>query len=244
MVRRSEPRPLRRGARGIDAGRSRTARAVRGTPGAPGLDRVAGEPGGAGLYSTGEHRRATRCGWAGRVGAVDALAGRALLLHAQRRAGPSSEIRDALAQAKLRAPSDGPGRGHAGARSTATLTLYEAQGRVPDGWCSRVEAEGAEGLWRKAFGELQGAKLETEGLLEPGSGSDVTAATYLPTTMGVGDLGDGSGTSATSSRCFSRRAPWAGVIVLRRTRVQGEGASSVRWPRALRTPGVRRACAR
>ena len=50
-------------------------------------------------------------------------------------------------------------------RALGGLTLYEARGEYQL-VVRRLEAEGAEGLWRQAFERLR-AKLEAEGLLAP-----------------------------------------------------------------------------
>jgi len=50
-------------------------------------------------------------------------------------------------------------------RAHGSLTLYEARGDYQM-VVERVEAEGAEGLWRLAFEKLR-RKLEEEGLLDP-----------------------------------------------------------------------------
>jgi exodeoxyribonuclease VII large subunit len=119
-------------------------------------------------------------------------------------------------------------------RVFGTLTLYEARGEYQMG-VQRLEAEGAEGLWRLAFEKLR-AKLEKEGLLEQ---ARKRALPRFPATVGVV-------TSATGAALrdiltvLRRRAPWVRVIV-RGTRVQGEGASRD-IARALRTLGESDMC--
>jgi exodeoxyribonuclease VII large subunit len=119
-------------------------------------------------------------------------------------------------------------------RVFGALTLYEARGEYQMG-VQRIEAEGAEGLWRLAFEKLR-AKLEKEGLLEQ---ARKRALPRFPDTVGVV-------TSATGAALrdiltvLRRRAPWVRVIV-RGTRVQGEGASR-EIARALRTLGESGLC--
>jgi exodeoxyribonuclease VII large subunit len=84
----------------------------------------------------------------------------------------------------------------------------------------RIEAEGAEGLWRKAFEELR-SRLAAEGLL------DADRKRPLPRHAGC----IGVVTSATGAALhdivsvLARRAPWVRVV-LASARVQGEGAST------------------
>jgi len=98
------------------------------------------------------------------------------------------------------------------------LTLYEAKGEYQL-VARRVEAEGAEGLWRLAFERLR-AKLDAEGLLAPEKKRRLPKA---PACVGVVTSRDGAAIRDILS-VVARRAPWTRVV-LRNTRVQGEGAS-------------------
>jgi exodeoxyribonuclease VII large subunit len=98
------------------------------------------------------------------------------------------------------------------------LTLYEAKGEYQL-VARRVEAEGAEGLWRLAFEKLR-AKLEAEGLLAPERKRRLPRA---PACVGVVTSKDGAALRDILS-VVARRAPWTRVV-LRSTRVQGEGAA-------------------
>jgi exodeoxyribonuclease VII large subunit len=103
-------------------------------------------------------------------------------------------------------------------RAFGELTLYEARGDIQL-VARRVEAEGAEGLWRLAFEKLR-AKLEGEGLLAP------ERKRPLPRFPGCVGLVTSLGGAALHDilTVLARRAPWTRVVV-RGTRVQGEGAS-------------------
>jgi exodeoxyribonuclease VII large subunit len=107
-----------------------------------------------------------------------------------------------------------------GLRVFGRLALYEARGDFQL-VASQVEAEGEEGLWKLAFERLK-KKLLQEGLLDRARKRPIPR---YPTTIGVV-------TSATGAavrdilRVVGRRAPWVRVIV-RGTRVQGEGASEL-----------------
>lgn len=98
------------------------------------------------------------------------------------------------------------------------LTLYEARGEFQL-VARTVEAEGAEGLWRKAFEELK-ARLEREGLLDPGLKRPVPR---FPSVIGVVTSPTGAALRDITS-VLQRRAPWARVVVAG-SRVQGEGAA-------------------
>jgi exodeoxyribonuclease VII large subunit len=98
------------------------------------------------------------------------------------------------------------------------LTLYEAKGEYQL-VARRIEAEGAEGLWRLAFEKLR-AKLEAEGLLAAERKRRLPRA---PACVGVVTSRDGAALRDILS-VVARRAPWT-RIVLRNTRVQGEGAA-------------------
>ncbi len=104
------------------------------------------------------------------------------------------------------------------ARAFGALTLYEARGDYQLS-VRKLEAEGAEGLWRLAFEKLR-KKLDQEGLLAPQRKRPLPP---YPSCVGVV-------TSATGAAIrdiltvLRRRAPWVRVVV-RGVRVQGEGAA-------------------
>ena len=103
-------------------------------------------------------------------------------------------------------------------RVFGALTLYEARGDYQL-VVKRVEAEGAEGLWRIAFEKLR-RKLEEEGLLDPARKRRLPR---FPGTVGVVTSTTGAALRDILT-VLARRAPWVRVLV-RGTRVQGEGAS-------------------
>lgn len=98
------------------------------------------------------------------------------------------------------------------------LTLYEARGEYQL-VARKLEAEGAEGLWRIAFEKLR-AKLEAEGLLDPQRKRPLPVH---PGCVGVVTSLEGAALRDILS-VLARRAPWTRVVV-RGTRVQGEGAA-------------------
>jgi exodeoxyribonuclease VII large subunit len=102
-------------------------------------------------------------------------------------------------------------------RAFGGLTLYEARGEYQL-VVRRLEAEGAEGLWRQAFEQLR-SKLEAEGLL---SSERRRALPRFPGTVGVVTSLAGAAL-ADILTVLRRRAPWTRVIV-RGARVQGEGS--------------------
>jgi exodeoxyribonuclease VII large subunit len=102
-------------------------------------------------------------------------------------------------------------------RAFGALTLYEARGEYQL-VVRRLEAEGAEGLWRQAFERLR-SKLEAEGLLAP---ERKRALPRFPGTVGVVTSLAGAAL-ADILTVVRRRAPWTRVIV-RGARVQGEGS--------------------
>ena len=102
-------------------------------------------------------------------------------------------------------------------RAFGGLTLYEARGEYQL-VVRRLEAEGAEGLWRQAFERLR-SKLEAEGLLAPERKRDLPR---FPGTVGVVTSLAGAAL-ADILTVVRRRAPWTRVIV-RGARVQGEGS--------------------
>ena len=103
-------------------------------------------------------------------------------------------------------------------RCYGDLTLYEARGDYQM-VVRRVEAEGAEGLWRKAFEELKAA-LDRDGLL---AAERKRPLPPYPETIGVVTSPTGAALRDILS-VLGRRAPWARVLVSG-ARVQGEGAS-------------------
>ena len=102
-------------------------------------------------------------------------------------------------------------------RAFGGLTLYEARGEYQL-VVRRLEAEGAEGLWRQAFERLR-SKLEAEGLFAP---ERKRTLPHLPGTVGVVTSLAGAAL-ADILTVVRRRAPWTRVIV-RGARVQGEGS--------------------
>ncbi len=103
-------------------------------------------------------------------------------------------------------------------RAFGALTLYEARGEYQLS-VRRLEAEGAEGLWRLAFEKLR-RKLEDEGLLDPARKR--TPPRY-PACVGVVTSVTGAAIHDVLT-VLRRRSPWVRVVV-RGVRVQGEGAS-------------------
>jgi exodeoxyribonuclease VII large subunit len=114
-------------------------------------------------------------------------------------------------------------------RAFGGLTLYEARGDYQL-VVRRLEAEGAEGLWRIAFEKLRG-KLEGEGLL---SAERKRSLPRFPTRIGVVTSPTGAA-FRDIVHVIARRAPWT-RLVLRGTRVQGEGAA-LEIADAIRTLG-------
>lgn len=98
------------------------------------------------------------------------------------------------------------------------LTLYEARGEYQL-VARKLEAEGADGLWRKAFEELR-ARLEAEGLL---ASERKRPLPRYPRCVGVVTSPTGAAFRDILS-VLGRRAPWARVVLVG-SRVQGEGAS-------------------
>lgn len=110
-------------------------------------------------------------------------------------------------------------------RVLGDLTLYEARGEYQM-VVRRLEADGAEGLWRLAFEKLR-SRLEGEGLLSPALKRPLPR---YPRCVGVVTSPTGAAFRDITS-VLARRAPWSRVV-LSGTRVQGEGAS-VEIARAL-----------
>ncbi|MFQ5535894.1 MAG: exodeoxyribonuclease VII large subunit [Gemmatimonadota bacterium] len=103
-------------------------------------------------------------------------------------------------------------------RVHGALTLYEARGEFQMS-ADRLEAEGAEGLWRLAFEKLR-AKLEAEGLLEAERKRPIPR---FPATVGVVTSPTGAALRDIL-HVLERRAPWVRVV-LAGSRVQGEGSA-------------------
>ena len=103
-------------------------------------------------------------------------------------------------------------------RVFGSLTLYEARGEYQMA-VRRVEAEGAEGLWRLAFEKLR-RKLDEEGLLDPARKRPLPR---FPGAVGVVTSPTGAALHDILT-VLRRRAPWVRVL-LRSARVQGEEAA-------------------
>jgi exodeoxyribonuclease VII large subunit len=103
-------------------------------------------------------------------------------------------------------------------RVFGSLTLYEARGEYQMA-VRRLEADGAEGLWRLAFEKLR-RKLEEEGLLDPARKRRLPR---FPGTVGVVTSPTGAALHDVLT-VLRRRAPWVRVL-LRGARVQGDGAA-------------------
>jgi exodeoxyribonuclease VII large subunit len=103
-------------------------------------------------------------------------------------------------------------------RAFGQLTLYEARGDYQLS-VRKVEAEEGEGLWKLAFERLR-QKLDEEGLLLP---ERKRALPRFPRTLGVVTSLTGAALHDILT-VLRRRAPWLRVVV-RGTRVQGEGAA-------------------
>ena len=104
-------------------------------------------------------------------------------------------------------------------RVHGSLTLYEARGRYQL-VVRRLEAEGGEGLWRIAFEKLK-KKLQEEGFLAPERKRPLPR---FPQRIGIVTSTTGAALRDVLT-VLRRRAPWTRVLV-RGTRVQGEGASA------------------
>jgi exodeoxyribonuclease VII large subunit len=103
-------------------------------------------------------------------------------------------------------------------RAFGDLTLYEARGEYQL-VVRRLEAEGAEGLWRIAFEKLR-SKLEAEGLL---AADRKRPLPKYPACVGVVTSPSGAAIRDIIS-VLARRAPWT-RLVLCGAKVQGEGAA-------------------
>ncbi len=103
-------------------------------------------------------------------------------------------------------------------RAFGSLGLYEVRGEYQLA-VRKLEADGAEGLWRLAFERLR-RKLDAEGLLAPERKRPVPR---FPRCVGVVTSTTGAALRDVLT-VVRRRAPWTRVVV-RGTRVQGEGAA-------------------
>lgn len=115
-------------------------------------------------------------------------------------------------------------------RALGGLTLYEARGEYQL-VVRRLTTDGADGLWRLAMERLR-AKLEAEGLLDPARKRPVPR---LPSEVGIVTSLEGAALRD-MIQGLRKRAPWV-QVVLRATRVQGEGAAR-EIARAVRTLGA------
>jgi exodeoxyribonuclease VII large subunit len=114
-------------------------------------------------------------------------------------------------------------------RAFGRLTLYEVRGDFQLS-VRQIEGEGEEGLWRLAFERLKG-KLEAEGLMDPARRRPIPR---FPRTIGVVTSPTGAAFHDIVT-VVRRRAPWTRIL-LRGTRVQGEGAGE-EVARAIRVLG-------
>ncbi len=115
-------------------------------------------------------------------------------------------------------------------RALGRITLYEARGELQV-QVEALEAEGEDGLWKLAFEKLR-KRLEEEGLLDPARKRRLPP---FPGTVGVVTSPTGAAFQDMLS-VIGRRAPWTRVL-LRGTRVQGEGAAQ-EIARAIRDLGA------
>ena len=104
-------------------------------------------------------------------------------------------------------------------RAFGGLSLYEAKGEYQL-IVRSLEAEGEEGLWRLAFERVR-AKLDVEGLL---ASERKRPLPRFPRAVGVVTSLSGAALHDIVT-VIRRRAPWTRVVV-RETRVQGEGAGA------------------
>jgi exodeoxyribonuclease VII large subunit len=103
-------------------------------------------------------------------------------------------------------------------RVSGSPTLYESRGEFQL-TVRELEGEGEAGLWKLAFEKLR-ARLEAEGLLDP---SRRRRLPPFPRSIGVVTSLTGAALHDILT-VLGRRAPWTRVV-LRGTRVQGEGAA-------------------
>lgn len=99
-----------------------------------------------------------------------------------------------------------------------SLTLYEPRGRYQLR-VRRITAEDGEGLWRRAFERVR-RRLAAEGLMDPARKRALPAC---PACVGVVTSATGAALQDILS-VIGARAPWTRVV-LRDTRVQGDGAA-------------------
>jgi exodeoxyribonuclease VII large subunit len=104
-------------------------------------------------------------------------------------------------------------------RVFGALTVYEARGEFQLS-VRRLEGEGEEGLWRLAFDRIR-RRLQEEGLLDP---ARKRSPPRFPVSVGVVTSLEGAALHDVLT-VIRRRAPWTRVVV-RGSRVQGEGAAS------------------
>ncbi len=111
-------------------------------------------------------------------------------------------------------PDDG-----AKVRAFGDLTLYEQRGEFQL-VARKIEGEGKDGLWRKAFEALK-EKLSVEGLLDPDRKRPLPR---YPARVGVVTSPSGAALHDVIS-VLERRAPWTHLVVAG-AKVQGEGAAA------------------
>ncbi|MEZ4422590.1 MAG: exodeoxyribonuclease VII large subunit [Gemmatimonadota bacterium] len=142
-----------------------------------------------------------------------------------------AQIRAVLFRSEAeRLPTD-PGEGMQ-VQVQGSLTLYEARGEYQL-VVRRLTTDGADGLWRLALERLR-AKLEAEGLLDP---ARKRLLPRLPARVGIVTSLEGAALRDILQG-LRTRAPWARIVV-RGTRVQGDGAAAeiARAVRVLGTSG-------
>lgn len=110
-------------------------------------------------------------------------------------------------------PSDGTT-----VRLLGSVTLYEARG-VYQFVAARLEAAQEGGMWRLAFDRLR-KRLEAEGLTDPARKRPLPS---FPRSVGVVTSPGGAALRDVAAT-MARRSPWVRLVV-RATRVQGEGAA-------------------
>jgi exodeoxyribonuclease VII large subunit len=196
-----------------------------GTPGSGAAEADAGDPGGSGprVWTVSQVNRAVRELLEGALPPV--WVGGEVGSWTRARSGHCYfTLKDEKAQIRCvmwrsdadRLPTD-PDQGMR-VRAFGSLTLYEARGEFQLG-VKRLEGEGEEGLWRLAFEKLRG-KLEAEGLLDSARKRSLPR---FPRTIGVVTSPTGAAFRDIVT-VVRRRAPWTRIL-LRGTRVQGEGAA-------------------
>ncbi len=103
-------------------------------------------------------------------------------------------------------------------RAFGGVTLYEARGAYQF-VISKLEAEREGGMWRLAFDRLR-KRLEAEGLTDPARKRPLPP---FPRSVGVVTSPGGAALRDVTA-VVARRSPWVRLVV-RATRVQGEGAA-------------------